>query len=272
MFDAVASMSPSRRTQSTIVGAREASAIAATLGRDLRATRRGRRLTQQALGARVGLSHARVGELERGNGARAPIETWVALGIALGRPMAISFSRDVAPGEPADAGHLAGQEALLRLAREQGRRADFELATRPQDPGNSIDVCARDDRLRVLIIEEVWNRLGDLGAAARTTARKVAEAESMAVIVAGGGPAYRVASCWILMDTAANRGLVNAYPEILGARFPGSSLGWVRALRDGGPPPARPGVVWFDPRSGRLSPMRVRRQPAPASKRSIVDR
>jgi transcriptional regulator with XRE-family HTH domain len=272
VLDAAAIMTSLRRTQASVVGDRESAAIAASLGRDLRDTRRKRRLTQQALGALVGMSHARVGELERGHGSGAPIETWVALGIALGRPIAISFSRDIEVPMPADAGHLAGQEILLRQARAHGRRAQFELATRPADPSASIDACCRDDGHQALIVEEIWNRIGDLGAVVRTTTRKIAEAQSLAVLAGGDGPAYRVAHCWILLDTAANRRLVKAYPEVLRARFPGSSLRWVEALRDGAAPPVEPGILWLDPRSGLMTPLRWRDQPPPASKASIVAR
>lgn len=261
-----------RRTQASVIGDRESAAIAASLGRDLRATRQKRRLTQHALGALVNLSHARVGELERGRGSGAPIGTWVALGIAVGRPIAMSFSRAIDVPLPRVAGHLAGQEILLRLARAHGRRAQFELATRPSDPSASIDVCCQDDRHRTLIVEEIWNRIGDLGAAARTTTRKVHEAQSLAVLAGGDGPAYRVAYCWILIDTAANRRLVRAYPEILRVRFPGSSFRWVEALRDGAEPPGKPGVVWLDPRSGVMTPLRWRAQPEPASNASMVAR
>jgi hypothetical protein len=135
----------------------------------------------------------------------------------------VSFSRDIVPDEPRDAGHLAAQELVLRLARQHGRRADFELPTRPADPARSTDVAIRDDAARALILVEIWNRLDDLGAAARATNRKQAEAEGPAVLAASDGSPYRVATCWLLVDTAANRQLVARYPEILETRFPGSS-------------------------------------------------
>ena len=198
----------------------EASSIAGTLGRELRASARRRRLTQVELGRRVGLSGARISEIERGQGSGASLETWVKLGKAIGRPLAVSFSRDVDAGEPRDAGHLAAQELVLGLARGHGRRADFELPTRPSDPSRSIDVALRDDLARALIVLEIWNRLDDVGAAARATSRKAVEAEGPAMVVARSGPAYRVALCWLLVDTAANRGLVAHYPEILQSRIP----------------------------------------------------
>jgi transcriptional regulator with XRE-family HTH domain len=232
--------------------------MAGTLGRDLRTTRKQRHLTQAQLGGRVGLSGARIGELERGDGASAPLDMWVRLGIAIDRPLAVSFSRDIRMAEPRDAGHLAAQELVLRLARQHGRRADFELPTRPTDPTRSIDVALRDNIARVLFIIEIWNRFDDLGAAARATSRKEADAAGVAILAGRDGPEYRVASCWLLVDTAANRRLVARYPEILMSRFPGSSLGWVRCLAGGGEAPKEPGLAWIDPKSNRLVPIRWR--------------
>jgi transcriptional regulator with XRE-family HTH domain len=247
-----------RRTSFEVDGTIEASAIAGTLGRELRATAKRRRLTQAALGRRVGLSAARIGEIQRGKGARASLETWIKLGKAVGRPLAVSLSRDIEPVAPRDAGHLAAQEIVLGLARRQGRQADFESASRPADPARSIDVALRDDTSRALIIVEIWNRLDDLGAAARSTSRKAVDAEGLALLASQTRAPYRVALCWLFVDTTANRALVARYPEILKSRFPGSSLAWARCLVDGSPPPMRPGIAWIDPRSGRIMPMRVR--------------
>jgi len=213
-----------RRTHTELDGMIEAAAIARTFGRDLRTARKRRRITLVELGRRVSLSHVRVGEIERGEGATAPLAVWVKLGKAIERPLAVSFSREIEVQEPRDAGHLAAQELVLRLARRHGRRADFELPTRPADPARSIDVALRDDPARAIIVVEIWNRLDDLGGAARATTRKQAEAEGPAVLAARDGPAYQVAVCWLLVDTAANRRLVARYPEILDSRFPGSSL------------------------------------------------
>ena len=115
-----------RRTGFELDGSVEASSIAGSLGRDLRATARRRRLTQAELGRRVGLSGPRIGEIQRGQGASASLDTWVKLGKAIGRPLAVAFSREIDALEVNDAGHLAAQELVLGLARRHGRRADFE--------------------------------------------------------------------------------------------------------------------------------------------------
>lgn len=251
-----------RTTAEATAGVREAHAIAASLGRDARLTRTRRRLTQHEVARRMGVSRARYAELERGEGEHAPLELWVKVGVALERPLAVAFSRDAAadgdPADPRDAGHLAAQELVLRLARAHGRRASVELATKPHDPTLFADVVLRDDRRRTLILAEIVNRAGDLGAAARSTDRKAAELEGFAVLAGGDGGPYRVARGWLLVESAANRRLVARYPEFLRARCPGPSAPWARALSEGAAPPAEPAIAWISPRSGRIFPMRRR--------------
>jgi transcriptional regulator with XRE-family HTH domain len=215
------------------------------LARDLAVTRKRRRWTQDRLAAVVGVSQAEISYLERGYGSRTPIETWVAIGIALKRPIAIGFSRDVvAPLQ--DAGHLAAQELVIRLARAAGWRVAFEAPIDREAPGLTSDL--RLDRAGGTVLGEIWNRVDDLGAAARSSDRKLAAVHRVdpgAVCV------------WLLVDTAANRRIIRRYPELLRARFPGSSTAWVRALTTGTNPPSRPGIAWIELSSGRLRPLRL---------------
>jgi transcriptional regulator with XRE-family HTH domain len=243
-----------------VESATETKRIAATLGQDARTTRRRRRCTQAEVALKAGVSRARYAELERGQGDTAPLDLWVRIGLAIDRPIAVLFSRAIDPAEPADAGHLAAQELVLRLMRSGGpaRLVSFELPTRPSDPSRSADICVRDDGRRLIIIVEIWNRLGDLGAAVRATSRKVADGAAMAALAGGDGEPYRVAIGWLLVDNAANRALSARYPEILRARFPGSSVGWVRSLIDGVDPPGEPALAWADVRGARLVPIRIR--------------
>ena len=233
------------------LGVREANAIAGNLGRDARRTRVRRRWTQEELGDKVGVSQAEISKLEGGHGARTSIETWVAIGIALDRPIAIAFSRDVVDPSPQDAGHLAAQELVLRLASVAGWRARVELPSNRFDPRHATDVVL-DGPGRRLVFIEIWNRIDDLGAAVRSSDRKLAEAR---------GDGVDVASCWLFVDTAANRELIRRYPSIIRARFGGSSSEWVRALTTGMAPPIQPGVAWIDSRSAGLRELRLAARP-----------
>jgi transcriptional regulator with XRE-family HTH domain len=243
-----------RRTNDELDGDREADRIALVLGAELRRSRRLLHLTQGQLGARIGVKGPRIGEIERGKGSSAPLALWVRLGKAVDRPFAASFSRDLRDlPEPFDAGHLAAQELVLRLARRTGRLAEFELPTRSSGSAGVVDVAIRDDAQQVLILVEIWNRLTDLGAASRSTTRKVLQVEGASI-----PRRLRLASCWLLVDNAANRAIVRRFPEIVRARFPGSSLGWVQALAEGYEPPSGAGIAWIDPRSGTITELRLR--------------
>jgi len=243
-----------QRIQSRLEGVIEARRIAATLGGIVRARRRALGLTQADLGRRVGLTQSRISDIDRGLGVGLPLEIWVALGIVLGQPLAVSFSRPTDTAAAlSDAGHLDVQEYLLEIGRRNGRSGAFELPTSQSYPWQSIDVGHLDERYDCLIIEEAWNRIGDLGAAARSSARKVAEMERR-------GQAGRVALCWVVRDSHANRAIVHRYPEVIAARFSGSSLVWVEALERGAAPPMEPGIVWFDPSRRRLRPLRLHRR------------
>ena len=229
----------------------------ARLGADVRASRLRRRLTQQALADRAGLHASTVGLVERGSGGKLSMDTWQRVGLALDRPLVVTLARDT-QDEPADAGHLRIQELVLRLGRMTGRTTTFELPSRPSDPTASADVGLGDRAQRTLILVECWNTIGDIGAAARSTARKTAEAEQLAVVRGMGGDPWRVASVWVVRATRRNRALVARYPEVFAARFPGSSMGWSRALVIGEAPPSEPGLVWCDLAATRLFPWRRR--------------
>lgn len=254
-----------RPTEAVREGARLSASVAESLGRAVRHGRLKLRLTQKQLAARIGVHQSAISRIELGQGERVPLRVWVAFGVALGRPLAVSLTRPLGETrEPTDAGHLAMQERLLELARTTGRNATFELPTRPSNPRHSIDVCVRDVRRRVLLIEEAWNTFGDIGAAMRSTNRKGVEAADLAATI-DEGPPYRVAIVWIVRPTAANRALLGRYPQIFRSAFPGSSRAWARALTSGGSPPDRAGLVWLDPLTGGISEWRRSRPTRPES-------
>jgi transcriptional regulator with XRE-family HTH domain len=229
--------------------------VALRLGTLVRSARERRHLTQRALAERVGVTQGWISRIEGGQGGRAPLETWFALFAALGLPLRVDVARDPSE-EPADAGHLRIQELVLRLGRATGRGRSFELATRPADPSRSSDTGLRDDPQRTLLLIECWNTIGNIGDAARSSSRKAAEAEGLAAATGGDGGAYRVATCWVVRATKRNRELLARYPEVFAARFPGSSVAWVRALTEGTPAPQLPGLVWCDVAATRLFPWR----------------
>lgn len=240
------------RAGARVEGRRLARLATTGLGASVRAARKRRGWSQQQLAKRIGLTHGRVGQIERNESAGPSLEVWYALGNALEMPFKAEFARDKAE-EPLDAGHLGIQDLALRLGRALGFTRTFELSTRPANPSLSIDVGLRDDTRRLLIIEECWNTFGNINASIRSTRRKIAEAEELAVAAGGDRGPYRVAACWIVRDTRRNREIVARYPEVFASTFTGSSRQWVAALtRQGVSPPEELGLVWCDLRATRL--------------------
>jgi transcriptional regulator with XRE-family HTH domain len=254
-----------RPTETLREAARLSTAKTEAVGRGVRSARTRLNLNQAELAARVRMHQSTISRIELGRGGSVPLDAWVVLGVALGRPLAVSLTKPLGDSPAlADAGHLAMQECLLAFARATGRTATFELPTRPIDPRHSIDVCVRDARQRVLIVQEAWNSFGDLGASVRSTNRKAAEATDLAAAI-DDGPAYRVACVWIIRPTATNRVLIRRYPQIFRAAFPGSSRDWSLALPVGLAPAARRGLVWLDPVGGRMTAWRPSRLDEPSA-------
>jgi transcriptional regulator with XRE-family HTH domain len=225
------------------------------MGEQILKSRKRRAWSQKALAAKVGIDRTRLSQIELGEGVGVPADLWFALADTLRMPFRMEFGRDPAQ-DLEDAGHLEMQEFMLGLGRSTGLLPTFELSIKAASP-YSVDVGLRDDRRRLLVLEECWNTFGNIGASVRITRRKLAEAEALAVALGGETGPYRVAAVWVVRDAPRNREVMARYPEIFVATFAGSSAAWVKALTTAGTdPPAEMGLVWCDPRRRRLTPWR----------------
>lgn len=196
--------------------------------------------------------------MERGHGGGHTLDTWLRVAAAMGRPLHLAFDRDRS-GETRDAGHLGIQELVLRVAAPHSDGA-FELRLPRTTGRHSTDVVLRQRATSRLVLVECWNTFEDLGAAVRSSAWKLqkVDEEAIARLRPGDPRPAPAAGCWVVRATARNMAIVHRYPEIIAARFPGSSHEWVRALTAGEPPPAAPGLVWCDVATTRLYPLRRR--------------
>jgi transcriptional regulator with XRE-family HTH domain len=251
-----------RRTAVAVEVERRMQARRARVGGDIRVMRLRRKWTQRELAVRADVGRLVVGRIERGQ-ARLDVDVMERIALALGVALAVGFGRD-AREDLADAGHLALQELVLSHTRAAGFSAHFELPTRPNEPWRSADVALGMEQRRLVIDAECWNTFGDLGAATRSSRRKLVELEQLAVARWGGNARARLV--WIVRETTRNRDVVGRYPEIFASLFTGSSRAWIATLTDGHEPPDGPGLVWCDLASGRLhawrrDPVR-RRDPA----------
>src|SRR5437660_42323 len=81
----------------------------------------------------------------------------------------------------------------------------------------SADIGLADLREQRLIHVECWNTIGDIGAAARSSARKQVELADLAI--ARWGTSASTGLVWVVRATAPNRALVGRYPETFASRF-----------------------------------------------------
>ncbi|MEW6223324.1 MAG: helix-turn-helix transcriptional regulator [Chloroflexota bacterium] len=254
-----------RRSRDEIEAAEEAAAVRRAIGRGIAAARRRRGWTQDAMAGRVGTSQSAISRLERGV---PPLEIGelVRVAQALGIATRVELGRDPHDG-PADAGHLAIQDLLVRLARATAGAALVELPLGTSDRSLSVDVCVLRRRQGELIVQEAWNRIGDVGAGLRSFDRKLALAAEAAS--AFPAPPSIVTGVWVVRATRSNRELLASYPALFAARFTGSSRVWVRALVTGSAAPRGSGLVLCDVGATRLFEWRPASGPArPADARA----
>jgi transcriptional regulator with XRE-family HTH domain len=249
-------MGTRRRSSGAVQSRRTLQPVLSREGQKVRKARKRRRWTQRQLGARVGLAQPTISDIERGHGGSLSLEAWQQVALVLQLHLELTLGRDPLE-EPADAGHLGIQELVLRLGRQIGVNRTFELANRPANPQLSTDVGLTDDVNRRLIQVECVNVFGNVNASIRSSDRKRAEAEELAVAIGHGKP-YAVHQVWVVRATRRNRELLSRYPELFATRFPGSSLACVDALAKGTKPPDAPGLVWCDVNATRLFEWRKR--------------
>ncbi len=238
----------------------------ARIGAAIEAMRDRRGWTRIELARRAGLGRMVVSRVERGIG-NPDLDALQRLAVALDRPLVVSFGGADRAETPADAGHLAIQELILALGRDAGYSGSFELAMRPTEPWRSAEVGLAAPAQRRQLHVECWNTIGDVGAAARSSSRKLADLEDLATARWGDGAT--VGLVWVVRSTARNRALVARSPEVFASRFPGSSQRWVAALMTGAPPPDEPGFVWCEVAAARIFAWR-RPNPGAATERGCA--
>lgn len=243
-----------RRSQLAVEAARRNQAQRVRIGAEIQSMRERRGWTRTELARRAGIGRMVESRIERAR-TNVDLDVLQRIGLVMDRPLVVTFGRDLLEA-PADAGHLAMQELVIRLGRAAGYSADFELPTRPSEPWRSADVGLIDPTHRRMILVECWNMIGDVGAATRSTNRKRVDLEDFAA--GKWGSDVLVGVVWVVRSTARNRALLQRYPEVFDARFPASSRAWVETLTKGIAPPTEPGLVWSDVGATRLFEWRRR--------------
>lgn len=217
-------------------------------------------MRQADLGSAAGMSQVRIGELERGLGAGASLETWACAAAAVGERL-VGFL-ELAPGAtpPRDIKHLRRQAALIELARGAGWTALPEVAI---DPGvvrsRSIDVVLLRAVRREAILCEIWDWFDDVGASLRPLDGKRDGLLSRIAQDLTGQPTWVIRCVFIVRRTRRNERLITELRPIFAARFAGSAQRWMRVLVE--PEidlPSADGLLWSTS-SFSLQPSRLGR-------------
>ena len=221
----------------------------------MRDRRRGLRLSQRDVAKRAGVSQREVSRLEGGQGANTNLDIWAAVGAALGLQLAAFFERAPGATQPDDLEHLRRQDLVIRTATPGGWTGGPEVLL--QDDGRyprSIDVLLERPVRREAAVVEVWDLITDGGAAMRGLDVKVRATRARL------GPRWRVQGLLVVRGTQRNRRLVNGLQALFGARYPASSVAWLRALSEpDAPMPHQDGLAWTDVAGTRLIAARLRR-------------
>jgi transcriptional regulator with XRE-family HTH domain len=218
------------------------------MGVTLGERRRAARLTQAQVAERAALSQQEVSHLERGHGGSAPLQTWASVGAALGLQLAAFFEQAPGASQPTDLQHLRGQNLIVATAAEGGWASTPE-ALLPEDGRSprSIDVLLVREARREAAVVELWDLLLDGGAAMRGLEAKVHATRNRL------GPAWRVEGLLVVRATARNRGLVRELAPLFAARYPASSVEWLRAFaNETTPMPTGSGFAWTDVAGTRM--------------------
>jgi transcriptional regulator with XRE-family HTH domain len=201
-------------------GRRLATRAILAIGEELREARLQACLTQEQVGAAVGVSGSEVSRIEHGQSARVPFEVLCAIAAAVG----LDLSLRAYPN--GDRVRDAGQLALL--ARFRAALAP-SLAHRLEVP---LPIAGDRRAWDLLIIGDGWSvpveaeiRLRDVQALTRRLPLKIRD----------GGCEYVLL---VVADTRTNRQVVRAFADAFAPAFPGSGKVALNALRTGSRPPA----------------------------------
>jgi transcriptional regulator with XRE-family HTH domain len=223
-------------------------AIVRRVGLGLRESRTALRLTQAQAAGRAGVSQPFWSRLERGLITSVSIETLASCTAAVGVQLAAFIEARPGASLPRDIEHLRRQELVVSVARSGGWRARPEYGIDPSAAwSRSIDVLL--DRLdgAELAVVELEDLLADGGSAMRGLADKVA------AVRRSSPPEAHIAGLLVLRATSRNRATVKELASLFETRFPGSSSGWLRALKDpDAPMPLEDGVLWSSVSGDRL--------------------
>jgi transcriptional regulator with XRE-family HTH domain len=225
------------------------------LGRQYRALRIRRRLRQDDVSERAGVSRSEIGRAERGEADRLRLSTLHRIASALGARLEIRLTwNGEALDRLLDAGHAALVEAIVARLKIAGWERAVELSFNVWGERGSIDVLAFDPMSRTVLVVEVKSVVPDIQATLMTLDRKARLAPELAR--ERGWDAVRVGRLLVIGESRTSRRRVASHRAIFDAALPARGIAvreWL-AAPSGRPPLA--GLIFLS--SGRPTAARHR--------------
>jgi transcriptional regulator with XRE-family HTH domain len=211
--------------------------------RAIRALRRKKRWTQQALGDRAGVSRETISRLERGRARGLPLGTLERIAEALGATVRVEVRWHGARLDRLlDAAHASVQQATADLLTAVGWIVRVEVSFNHYGDRGRIDILAHHPGLRVLLVVEIKSALGDLQDTLGRLGVKTRVGRHVARELGWTGAAAPV-PVLVIGDSRRARRIVTSH-EALFARYAlrgRAAISWLR--RPSEPMPS--GLLWF---------------------------
>jgi transcriptional regulator with XRE-family HTH domain len=188
-------------------------------GRGLRAIRIRKRLTQDELADRAGLSRSVIARIEQGRGARVAVVTLDRVAATLGARVFVRLHwQGDALDRLLDARHAITVEEVVRVLRLAGWEVATEVSFSEYGERGSIDVLAWHPETSALLVVEVKTTIADAQELQSTLDRKVRLASKIGR--SRGWPARSVSRLLVVVDSRGNRQRVSGLAMTFGAALP----------------------------------------------------
>jgi transcriptional regulator with XRE-family HTH domain len=228
-------------------------------GRGVRALRIRRRLTQEHLAARAGVSRSVVARIEQGRAAATTVATLERVVAALGGRVLVKLLwQSEGLDRLLDGRHAAVVEQVVRVLQAADWTVATEVSFNEYGERGSIDVFAFHATTRSLLVVEVKTVIADAQELQSTLDRKVRLAPKLARD--RGWSAASVSKLLVVVDTSTSRLRLDALKATFSTAFPSRTWAVRRWLTEPDPAQALRGI-WFL-RSGpqATATQRVRRR------------
>jgi transcriptional regulator with XRE-family HTH domain len=189
------------------------------LGRSMRAIRIRKRLTQEQLARRIGVSRGVVARLEQGHGSRVSVAMLDRVALALGARLVVRLSwQGEGLDRLLDGRHAATVEEVVRILRSAGWELATEVSFNEFGERGSIDILAAHLPTRRLLVIEVKTAIADAQDLLSTLDRKVRLAPRIAR--GRGWPASTVSKLLVVVESRTNRQRIDALATTFEVAFP----------------------------------------------------